>query len=35
MTRTHRAFHRMLWPILAVVVAVGIALAFILHVPAT
>jgi hypothetical protein len=33
MTRKHRSVHRILWPLLAVVIAIGIALAFILHVP--
>jgi hypothetical protein len=33
MTRSHRFVHRVLWPALALTIALGIALALILHVP--
>jgi hypothetical protein len=33
MTRGHRAFHRMLWPALALVVGLGFTMAFILRPP--
>ena len=33
MTRTHRALHRVVWPILAVLVAIGVALALWLRPP--
>jgi len=33
MTRTHRSLHRVLWPILAVIVAIGFALALWLRPP--
>ena len=33
MTRTHRSLHRIVWPILAIVVAVGFALALWLRPP--
>ena len=33
MRRAHRSTHRMLWPILALVVAVGFALALYLRAP--
>ncbi|HMK79081.1 MAG TPA: hypothetical protein VK438_05495 [Xanthobacteraceae bacterium] len=33
MTRRHRSFHRMLWPILAVLVALGFTMALALRPP--
>jgi hypothetical protein len=33
MTRSQRLFHRRIWPLLAIILAMGIALALILHVP--
>jgi hypothetical protein len=33
MTRTHRSLHRIVWPILAVLVALGVALALWLRPP--
>ena len=33
MTRTHRSLHRIVWPILALVVAIGFALALWLRPP--
>ena len=33
MRRAHRSTHRMLWPVLALVVAVGFALALVLRAP--
>jgi hypothetical protein len=33
MTRRHRAFHRMLWPALAVIVALGFTMALVLRPP--
>jgi hypothetical protein len=33
MTRSHRLFHRVIWPLLALAVTLGFALALILHVP--
>jgi len=33
MTRGHRAFHRMLWPALAVIVALGFTMALVLRPP--
>src|SRR5262245_14731632 len=33
MRRAHRSFHRVLWPVLALVVALGLAMAFILRPP--
>ncbi|HZN28343.1 MAG TPA: hypothetical protein VFB88_03190 [Xanthobacteraceae bacterium] len=33
MRRTHRSVHRLLWPVLALVVAVGLAMALILRPP--
>lgn len=33
MTRGHRTFHRMLWPALASIVALGFALALVLRPP--
>lgn len=33
MTRLHRTFHRMLWPALAVTIALGFALALVLRPP--
>jgi len=33
MTRTHRRFHRLIWPVLAVVVVFGLAMALILRPP--
>jgi hypothetical protein len=34
MRRTHRSIHRALWPILAVAVALGLAMALLLRKPA-
>ena len=31
MTRGHRAFHRLLWPVLALVVALGVTMALVLR----
>jgi len=33
MTRGHRSFHRMLWPALAVIVALGFTMALVLRPP--
>jgi hypothetical protein len=33
MTRGHRNFHRMLWPVLAVLVALGFTMALVLRPP--
>jgi hypothetical protein len=33
MRRAHRSFHRVLWPVLALVVALGLAMALILRPP--
>ena len=33
MTRWHRTFHRMLWPALAVIVAIGITMALVRRPP--
>ena len=33
MTRGHRTFHRMLWPALAVIVALGFTMALVLRPP--
>jgi hypothetical protein len=33
MTRRHRAFHRMLWPVLALAVALGFTMALVLRPP--
>ena len=33
MTRSHRAFHRMLWPAIAIVVVLGFTLALVLRPP--
>jgi hypothetical protein len=33
MTRGHRAFHRMLWPALALIVAFGLTMALVLRPP--
>ena len=33
MTRTHRALHRMIWPILALLVVIGVVLALWLRPP--
>jgi hypothetical protein len=33
MTRSHRAFHRVLWPAIAIVVALGFSLALVLRPP--
>ncbi len=33
MTRGHRAFHRMLWPVLALIVAFGLTMALVLRPP--
>ena len=33
MTRGHRTFHRMLWPVLAVLVALGFTMALVMRPP--
>jgi hypothetical protein len=33
MTRGHRAFHRILWPVLALVIALGFTMALVLRPP--
>ena len=33
MTRGHRTFHRMLWPVLAVIVALGFTMALVMRPP--
>ena len=33
MTRGHRAFHRMVWPVLALIVALGLTMALVLRPP--
>ena len=33
MTRAHRSFHRVLWPILAVLIAFGVTMALVLRPP--